>query len=328
MNILSADLNLLVALDALLQERNVTRAGVRIGVSQSAMSSALSRLRRQFDDELLTRVGTRYELTPLADVLSERVAEVLRLVERTLSAQPTFDPQTSTREFRIVGSDYALSLLTPLLMSMLKEQAPQVKLRLESVRPLAVDSPEEILRSIDVLLIPRGHISGLPSLDLFQDRWICVTGADNPQADSPCSADDLAALRWARVFSAVGGTLADRHIDDLVDFGQHTDIVVDTFSMLPLAVSGTTLCAMVQERLVKDCLDRFRLRTVTLPVELPKLVEAAWWHPARQPDPGHQWFRGLLQRAASLLHDPKPGSPADGHRTTADLGASLELTHD
>ena len=77
MNILSADLNLLVALDALLQERNVTRAGARIGVSQSAMSSALSRLRRQFDDELLTRVGTRYELTPLAQVLTDRVAEVL-----------------------------------------------------------------------------------------------------------------------------------------------------------------------------------------------------------------------------------------------------------
>ena len=77
MNILSADLNLLVALDALLQERNVTRAGARIGVSQSAMSSALSRLRRQFDDELLIRVGTRYELTPLAQVLTGRVAEVL-----------------------------------------------------------------------------------------------------------------------------------------------------------------------------------------------------------------------------------------------------------
>ena len=197
-------------------------------------------------------------------------------------------------------------------MSMLKQQAPQVKLRLESVRPFAVDSPEELLRRIDVLLIPRGHFSGLPSLDLFQDRWLCVTGADNPQADAPCSAE-VGELRWARVFAPVSATLADRHIDDLVDFGQHTDIVVDTFSMLPLAVSGTSLCAMVQERLVRECLDRFRLRTVDLPVELPQLVEAAWWHPAREPDPGHQWFRGLLQRAASLLHDIEPGSgDADG----------------
>ena len=185
MNILSADLNLLVALDALLQERNVTRAGARIGVSQSAMSSALSRLRRQFDDELLTRVGTRYELTPLAQVLTDRVAEVLRLIERTLSSQPTFQPATSTREFRVVGSDYALSLLTPYLMSMLKQQAPKVKLRLESVRPIAVDSPEELLRSVDLLLIPRGHFTGLPVKDLFQDRWVCITGADNDRADEP-----------------------------------------------------------------------------------------------------------------------------------------------
>ena len=163
---------------------------------------------------------------------------MLRLIEKTLSSQPTFEPATSTREFRVVGSDYALTLLTPYLMSMLKQQAPQVKLRLESVRPIAVDSPEELLRSVDLLLIPRGHFTGLPVKDLFRDRWVCITGADNPRADEPYTMDDVGELRWARAFAPVSATLADRQIDDIVDFGQHTDVVVDTFSMLPPAVSG------------------------------------------------------------------------------------------
>ena len=78
--------------------------------------------------------------------------------------------------------------------------------------------------------------------------------------------------------------------------------------MLPPAVSGTTLYAMVQERLVRECLDRYRLRIVELPVEFAPLVEAAWWHPSRQLDPGHQWFRALVRQAASLLEDIDPGS--------------------
>jgi DNA-binding transcriptional LysR family regulator len=327
MNILSADLNLLVALDALLQERNVTRAGARIGVSQSAMSSALSRLRRQFDDELLVRVGTRYELTPLAQVLTGRVSEVLRLIEKTLSSQPTFDPSSSTREFRVVGSDYALTLLTPYLMSMLQQQAPQVKLRLESVRPIAVDSPEELLRTVDLLLIPRGHFTGLPVKDLFRDRWVCVTGADNARADQPYTLTDVGELRWARAFAPVSATLADRQIDDIVDFGQHTDVVVDTFSMLPPAVSGTTLYAMVQERLVRECLDRYRLRIVDLPVTFAPLVEAAWWHPSRQLDPGHQWFRALVRQAASLLEDIDFG-PNTEPATNAFDNPVQEQSHD
>ena len=249
------------------------------------------------------------------------------MIEKTLSAQPLFEPATSTREFRVVGSDYALTLLTPYLMSMLKQQAPQVKLRLESVRPIAVDSPEELLRSVDLLLIPRGHFTGLPVKDLFRDRWVCITGADNPRADEPYTLADVGELRWARAFAPVSATLADRQIDDLVDFGQHTDVVVDTFSMLPPAVSGTTLYAMVQERLVRECLDRYRLRIVELPVQFASLHEAAWWHPSRQLDPGHQWFRALVRQAASLLEDIDPGS-GDAQMINARHDTFQEQSHE
>src|SRR3954466_7494989 len=110
-NIASLDLNLLVSLDALLQERSVTRAAARMGLSQPALSASLARLRRHFGDELLARTGNEYRLTPLAAQLKPRVRLALEGVERVFTAQPEFDPSESTREFSVLLSDYASALL-------------------------------------------------------------------------------------------------------------------------------------------------------------------------------------------------------------------------
>src|SRR5687768_1337459 len=102
MNLGRLDLNLLVSLDAILQQRSVTRAAAQMGLSQPALSASLARLRRHFDDELLTRVGNDYRLTPLAAQLRESVRLALTGVERVFSAQPQFDPASCTREFRLL----------------------------------------------------------------------------------------------------------------------------------------------------------------------------------------------------------------------------------
>src|ERR687889_2784739 len=104
-NLASLDLNLLVSLDALLQERSVTRAAARMGLSRPALSASLARLRRHFGDELLTRAGNEYRLTPLAAQLKERVRIALTGVERVFTAQDEFDPGSSTREFTLLVSD-------------------------------------------------------------------------------------------------------------------------------------------------------------------------------------------------------------------------------
>src|SRR3954452_15208537 len=110
-NLASLDLNLLVSLDALLQERSVTRAAARIGLSQPALSASLARLRRHFGDELLTRAGNEYRLTPLAVQLRDLARPALTGVERVFTAQTEFDPARSNREFHLLVSDYGVAVL-------------------------------------------------------------------------------------------------------------------------------------------------------------------------------------------------------------------------
>src|SRR5215217_2732539 len=110
-NLASLDLNLLVSLDALLQQRSVTRAASQMGLSQPALSASLGRLRRHFGDELLTRVGNEYRLTPLAVQLGDLARLALTGVERVFTAQPEFDPASSTREFSLFMSDYGVAVL-------------------------------------------------------------------------------------------------------------------------------------------------------------------------------------------------------------------------
>lgn len=124
MNLARLDLNLVVALRALLEERNVTRAGQRVGLSQPAMSAALSRLRRHFDDDLLSRVGGHYERTALGQVLLERTSTAYDVIERLFASQATFDPAHESREFKLVASDYAVAVFGAELARVVHEVAP------------------------------------------------------------------------------------------------------------------------------------------------------------------------------------------------------------
>ncbi|WP_432496882.1 LysR family transcriptional regulator [Kineococcus auxinigenes] len=308
-NLLNTDLNLLVPLDALLTERNVTRAGARIGVSQPAMSAALGRLRRQFDDELLVRVGSHYELTPLAEDLAGRVRDVLRMAEETLNPRPGFDPASSTREFNLISSDYAVAVLAPLFMARLRLHAPDVKVRMASVDATAIDSPQTALRSADLLFTPRGQTSGIPSTDLFSDHWVCISGT--ARSGGRLDEDELRSSRWARAFADYGGTAADRQVDELV-VGARVDLVVDSLALLPTAIAGTDLLALVPNRLLAHAESLAVVHRVEVPLPRIRLREAAWWHPSLQDDPGHRWFRGLVRDAArSLPADPAAQEPEE-----------------
>src|SRR3712207_5271392 len=129
-NLARLDLNLLVSLDALLQERSVTRAAAQMGLSQPALSASLARLRRHFGDELLTRVGNESRLTPLAVQLRDLVRIALSGVERVFAAQTEFDPASSTREFSVLVSDYVVAVLGDTIAALLAEEAPHTRLRL------------------------------------------------------------------------------------------------------------------------------------------------------------------------------------------------------
>src|SRR3712207_4924913 len=199
-NLASLDLNLLVSLDALLQQRSVTRAAAQMGLSQPALSASLARLRRHFDDELLTRFGNEYRLTPLAVQLKELARIALSGVERVFTAQPEFDPASSTREFTLLVSDYVTAILGDTVAALLAEEAPHTRLRLSTHSPAAVDRGEQALLSADLLFLPPGFLTGLSRRDLYRDEWVCVVAADNPVADVGLTVDDLETLPWVATY--------------------------------------------------------------------------------------------------------------------------------
>src|SRR5215469_12776089 len=170
---LEIDINLLVALGALLEDRNLTRAGERVGVSQPAMSAALARLRRHFGDELLEREGRGYRLTVLGEQLLPAVREALRQFELTLQRSPRFDPADSDREFSIAASDYAVSILADPLLRLVKRAAPRIRLRLHSLPP-GLAAATQVLSMYDALIGPVGFDFPGRHAELFRDRLVCV----------------------------------------------------------------------------------------------------------------------------------------------------------
>src|SRR6476660_8406767 len=169
MSLAGVDLNLLVALDALLAERSVTRAAERVGLSQPGMSNTLARLRKLFGDPLLVREGMTLVPTPRAESLRQPVAEALSLIQHALDDRPGFDPAT----FTVSCSDYSLLMLIGPLVRRLAAAAPGLTIQ---VLPRAPD-PVRLLRDgdADLVIEPVEIMPGvtLPSLRLFADRWIC-----------------------------------------------------------------------------------------------------------------------------------------------------------
>ena len=311
MDLPGIDLNLLVALNALLRERNVTKAGESVGLSQPAMSASLGRLRRHFGDELLTRVGQHYVLTPLAASLVEQTDTALRYVRYAFAARPVFDAASSDREFSAVMSDYALTVLGEPLLALLEQRAPDVHLRISPTDRLAVDEAHATLRAHDVMVLPRGYVTDLRSVDLFTDRWVCVLAPGNTVVDGELSVEDLGRLRWVLTFDApTQYTPADKHLT-LVGVDRRADVVIESFLALPFLLAGTQRAAILQERAAhKLALAGAGLQIRSLPTSPPDLLEALWWHPSRDGDPGHRWLRQLFCDAAAEL--PVFAAPGQG----------------
>lgn len=318
MDLPSIDLNLLVALHALLRERSVTRAGESIGLSQPATSAALARLRRHFGDELLTRDGQRYVLTPLAESLLDQAETALRYVGSTFAARPVFDAPTSDREFSVIMSDYALTVLGGQVSRMLEQTAPHVRLRIRPTDRATVDDAHTALRGVDLMVLPRGFVTELPSAELYRDRWVGVCCADNTLVGDGLCLEDFGRLPWIVTWDApTQYTPADKHLE-LAGIERHVTMVIENFLALPYLLAGTQRVCILQRRLADTLLASGTIRVLELPVAVPELVEAVWWHPSRNADPGHRWLRQVFRDAAtSLGRLDAPAAAPEGQHATA-----------
>ena len=298
--------NLLLALHALLEERNLTHAGERMTMSQPAMSGALTRLRKHFDDELLIRSGRGFELSPLAEELRPVVADAVEAAEALLGNQRDFDADTSTKRFTVSMSEYAMTVLAEPLTRTFAEQAPGCTIALD---PLDVrrDQVETQLMRRDLVVAPLGFDFPGRTQPVFTDQLVCLVARGHPRVrDGGLSLEDLRAMPHAvAVFAAAGDRrrplevavertgLADRNV--LVQ--------VTSLLTLPFAVAGTDMCAFVPSRLAHRCLEILDLEVADTPIEPVRITEAAHWHPRRENDPAVVWLRHLLHDVAVDLED-------------------------
>ncbi len=288
------DWNLVPALEALLAEKNVSRAARRLGISQSGASGALARLRRHFDDEILERKGNAYELTPLAQRLVPMVEEITSSTRAVLQSTRVFDPAEGSREFVIGSTEYGQSVIGPDLVDRVERHAPGAKISFAWPVP-GVSGPSDWLAGIDGWIAPRDIFTDIPSTGLLTDRWVCVVDADNDAVGDDLSLSEVAAHAW--VVPMVPGDLDLPWRRRLLSHGIDLPIAVATqsFSSVPFLVAGSPRIGITQRALVTRLDGALDLRILEIPWEMRPLNFTFWWHPNREHDPAHAWLRGQIE---------------------------------
>lgn len=296
-NLRNFDLNLLLAFDVLMQERNVTRAAERMFVTQSAMSHTLHRLRQQLDDPLLVKTPSGMQPTDRALALVAPVRSLLLEMDRLLEPPQAFDPASSQRRFTIAATDYMEFLLLPELSRLIETTAPGVNIhikRTESAFPVTAlenGSLDAVLGFASVLEPP----VQLCCEHLFVDQMACVVRADHPKIrHAPVLDEYLAAAHMliSRTGSQLG--LVDEKLAEL-GLERRINLIVPHFLSAPLIVAETDMILSLPYRLAVQFRKLVALKILPVPLDLPNYDLAMIWHPLREKDPAHCWLREQIK---------------------------------
>ncbi len=299
MNLAALDLNLLVALDALLREANVSRAAMRIGLSQPATSHALQRLRDLIGDPLLVRTGARMELTPRALALRAPLAQALDQV-RCLFVTDAFDAANSERQFRLMMPDLAVELLMPSLMAKVTQAAPNIRIDVVPWRGPAIFHAE-FARTIDMVISIGNAFKGFHRQLLYIDSDALAVRRGHPLGARLKTMDTF--LRAKHVAVVLRG-----QPEDLIDtwlrskgIERRIALVVPSYIEALHVAARTDLVAFVPRRLIAALARQLSLATVTPPLD-PGNDEQYMFTPTRaQMDPGSTWLRTLMLRTGREL---------------------------
>jgi DNA-binding transcriptional LysR family regulator len=293
-NLRSIDLNLMVALDALLTERHVTKAADKVGLSQPAMSNALSRLRAMFSDELLVRTATGMTPTPRALELVDPLSQLLRQAERVLESDAGFDPQTTKRTFTIRMSDILSCLLLPQLMVQ-SRNAPSIGynvLHLPPARTIDALERDEVDLAISMGL---DHSNAIRSEQLLRDRMVCIMRKSHPIAASETiSFDDFIAQEHMKVSMSPTDV---RFVDDVLgEVGRERKIVLNVphWLVVPHVLRRTDLIAVMPGQLAAVLMDA-DLKMFEVPFESAPFSWLMYWHRRYDQSNANRWLRNHVQ---------------------------------
>lgn len=308
MHLKGLDLNLLVILDALLEEQSVTKAALRLHVSQPAVSAALAKLRRHTGDELLEKVGRDFRLTPRAETMVKPVKEILIQIESTIYTASEFDPSQSDRIFKIAMSTYAAEVVMPGLVEKMTASYPSISCSVEEI------SSESLARvkkgSIDCcitfqqtkLLNPSESIEELTYTHLFSDDWVLIAAANNELVTASTSYEDFCALPYVETrLARTVSSFVERTLDHQ-NLRPRATISVPSFELAITSVMNSACVAVIPALLVNERLRPF-LKMFKPPFEIPVLGEFLVWHSRNDADPGHTWFRELM---LEVVHESQP----------------------
>lgn len=297
------DLNLLVALDVLLEEQNITRAAARLHMTQSATSGVLGRLRTYFEDDLLVQVGRKMMPTPLAKELEIPVREVLLKIQTSITAKPVHDIADSKRHFRVMASDYLISVLFAEVVREVNQEAPYITFELLSPGETAT---EMLMRGeVDLMIAPEHFIAKEhPSQLLFDEQHVCVVCADNPDIGERLTLEQYMDMGHVGVAFGRNRTFGiEEWFMSQYGFKRRLEVLTHDFNTLPQLVIGTRRIATMHNRLAQLYARSLPLRILPPPVELPTMQEYMSWHRSLDRDPMLRWLREKLVDMTS-----RPGS--------------------
>lgn len=301
MNLRQIDLNLLVIFDALMREKNVTRAALHIGVTQPAVSNALNRLRHLFKDELLVRTPAGMEPTQRAEELGPAVEQILRAINGLVDNPHRFDPQTADLTFQIRISDVLALLLLPQLTHRIAGEAPHV--HIETVH-LSPHRTVEALESgaIDLAISTGLHgSSAVHEQPLFDDRLVCLSRAGHPRVGTEPILEDFLGSRHIRVAQS---PVDDRFVDNWLTANGHRrqiGLTVPHWLSVPHVVRETDLIAVMSRRAAMRFVQDPGIQQNPLPIPDCEFTWSMYWHKRHRTNPAQQWLRSHVTDTAAPL---------------------------
>lgn len=300
------DLNLLYVLRELLREPNTTKVGEKLGLTQSAVSSSLGRLRWAFQDDLFVRSGRAMAPTRRAETLLEPVEDIIRRIEALVS-EVHFEPSELKRTFTLATADWLLELLAGPVLAQMHPDAPQTRLICSHFLP----DTRERLRSghLDLMISPlyalasQREMQELSMEAIYADRLVAVVSTGNERYGDSLSEEEFLAADFVSWNPAISGGWSSTSQRFAANLGEKLNVIGE-FSMqhsMLRAISTTQLMGIVPNMLVRAMADEIPVRILEIPGEVPEFEVGLGWNNSFDNDPEHQWFRGIVQSAASRI---------------------------
>ena len=309
-NLRKVDLNLLVALNAVLEEKHITNAAARLNISQSAMSKTLVRIKETFKDPILVRMPNGYELTNRATALKIPVQQILNDVRDVIDT-PQFDPATTENEFIISVLDYAEIMVGSSFMNRIIQQAPNSRISVVARRPHVIE--DLINGHIDITFgaVPNNLPKDCVVEKLFDGKMVCVVGKEHPLANKKMTLDDYLAYPHAILHAGLYDGLEVVPVDvALAKLGRKRKVIKKSPNFIAsiFSLRTTPMILGLPRITVLPLLDAAGLVMHELPFDVPPTKFSLIWHKRNKDDPSHTWFREELKAVIKdvLANKTKP----------------------